>query len=390
MKLKDLILFSINNLKQQKIRTLLTIIGIIIGICSVTFLVSISFGVQNYINEIFSKMGKNTLTILPMKQFGIPPEKYFDDKIIKRIISLDCVRYYIYGFYTGGMVEYNGEKKFLPIFYTSTEYFKNYYEMSGYSLLKGDYLKKNSKKEAIVGYSAADKIFNRKIDIGDRIEINGTKFRVVGILDQVGDQQDDDTVIVPLKYAPKKDHYNFIMVYLKESVDKNEAKKEIENLMKKYFGDNFSILTSENFSKMINSILGILSLFIVGAAAISLIVGAIGISNTMHMAVLERKKEIGILKAIGAENETILAIFTLESGLLGFFGGLIGLILGYILSYIVVIFANQLGYKTLQVWFSPEFCIFILIFSFLVGIISGFIPARQASKLNPVEVLREE
>jgi len=197
-----LIIFSINNLKQQKMRTFLTILGIVIGITSVTFLVSISFGVQNYINEIVAKMGENTLTILPMKQFGVPPQKYFDDKIVKRISNLDFVKYTIYGLYTGAKVKYNGQEKFLPVFYSSLKNFDKFYEKSGYSLYEGRYLKENDKNSCIVGYDVAYKLFDKKIDIGDRIEINRTKFRVVGILDQTGSQQDDNTITPEKLFHP--------------------------------------------------------------------------------------------------------------------------------------------------------------------------------------------
>ncbi len=390
MKLFDIVHFSIKNLYQQKLRTFLTIIGIVIGIGSVVFLVSLSNSLQIYIDKLANKMGEKTLTILPIKMFGVPAQKYFDDKIIRRLENLYFVKYLLYGLYIGHNVEYNGEKKFLPVFYYSKKNFEQFFEKAGYLLTEGRYIRSNDRKVCILGFNAANKLFDKKVEIGDMIVLNGTKFRVIGILEPIGDQQDDYSVIVPLDYAPKKNYYNVISIYLKEGINKKDAEETIAKTMKRYFGDSFSILSAENIAKILNSILGTLSFFITGAAAISLIVGAIGISNTMHMAVLERKREIGILKAIGAENETILAIFTIESGFLGLIGGLIGIILGFLTAYFVCLIAQNIGFKDFTFWWSLPFSILILVFSFIVGIVSGFFPAKQAANLNPVEVLREE
>ncbi|MFA5247531.1 MAG: FtsX-like permease family protein, partial [Candidatus Micrarchaeia archaeon] len=126
-------------------------------------------------------------------------------------------------------------------------------------------------------------------------------------------------------------------------------------------------------------------------AAISLIVGAVGIMNTMYTAVLERTKEIGIMKAIGAKNSEIMVLFLIESGLLGLVGGVIGVILGYIMGKAAEVIANQmLGSSLLKLYFPPELIIGALLFSFVIGALSGMVPARQASHLRPVDALRYE
>ncbi len=137
-------------------------------------------------------------------------------------------------------------------------------------------------------------------------------------------------------------------------------------------------------------ILNIIQIFLIGIAAISLVVGGIGIMNTMYTSVLERTKEIGIMKSIGAKNSDILIIFLIESGILGLIGGLIGIILGMSFSKLIELGAKLAGYGMIQVSFPLLLILGTLLFSFLIGTISGVLPARQASKLKPVDALRYE
>ena len=154
--------------------------------------------------------------------------------------------------------------------------------------------------------------------------------------------------------------------------------------------DNFSVLTAEQLAESINSIFSVLTIFLVGVSSISLLVGAVGISNTMHMSILERRKEIGILKALGAENTTILSIFVIEAGFLGLSGGIIGTILGILIAKGIEYFAEIAGYGLIKAWLSWELILGVLVFSFVVGILSGYFPARSGAKLNPVDTLRGE
>jgi len=154
---------------------------------------------------------------------------------------------------------------------------------------------------------------------------------------------------------------------------------------------DFTILTPEELLGTFSIILNIITAFLAGIASISLVVGAIGIANTMYTSVLERTKEIGTMKAIGARNSDILKIFLIESGLLGIVGGVIGVALGMISSWTIEVYANQaLGTNLLQVSFSQYLIGGCLIFSFIVGSLAGLLPSRQASKLNPVDALRYE
>ena len=166
--------------------------------------------------------------------------------------------------------------------------------------------------------------------------------------------------------------------------------KKIEKELKQKRDDtNFQVLTAAQIVEQINNVLGIVQVVLVGIAMISLIVGAIGILNSMYTSVLERTKDIGIMKAVGARNSDILKIFLIESGLMGFVGGIFGIILGIVVALIVGEIASNSGFLLL-IKIEIPLLLFGLLFSFLVGMISGTLPAYQASKLKPVDALRYE
>ncbi len=395
MKTVDIISFAWKNMKQKRTQSLLTIIGIVIGVMAIVSLISLGYGVQNYIHEEMMKMGANKLTILPFKQFGVPPTHYFSDKEVKAIKNIKGVKEVLYGWYGGVDIEFNGEKKYVSCYYSKPSTLKEVYLDSGYDLESGRWLSDNDKYKCIIGYGTAHNMFDREIKVGDTIKIKGKKFKVVGILKQIGDQQDDDSVIIPLKVGEElfgnKDKYNFIMVTVKEGEDINKVAEDVKKALKKSLGDeDFSVLTAEQLAETVGGILGVITLFVSGVAGISLLVGAVGISNTMHMSILERRRDIGILKALGAETGDILAIFVVESGFLGLFGGIIGLILGIIFAKIVEVIAHKQGYLMVNAWISWELIIGVLLFSFVVGVVSGYFPARSGAKLNPIETLRGE
>ena len=190
-------------------------------------------------------------------------------------------------------------------------------------------------------------------------------------------------------------NYGMIGVQIKQGFDLNEIVGLTENKLRKdrhqkIGEEDFEITTPQEFLDSVNNILIVVQILLIGIATISLIVGGIGIANTMYTSVLERNREIGIMKAIGAKNKEILTIFMIESGLLGLTGGLIGLILGIIIAKGVEYGAYaSFGESILKATFSPALIIGALIFAFVLGAISGTLPAQQAAKLKPVDALRK-
>jgi len=180
-------------------------------------------------------------------------------------------------------------------------------------------------------------------------------------------------------------------VNIKEGIDINDAEKIIETeLLRSFDDEDFDILTPEQILREINTILGAVQTVVSGIAAISLIVGAIGIMNAMFTSVLERTREIGIMKAIGARNSDIAAIFLAEAGIIGTVGGLMGVAIGTVLAFSVGAAAKAFGFPLLSIKVDPVTIIVALLFSFAIGSLAGLVPAMQAANLKPVDALRYE
>ncbi len=395
MKTIDIISFAFKNIKQKKTQSLLTITGIVIGVVSIVSLISLGYGVQNYMHEEMMKIGANKLTILPMKQLGVPPSHFFTNKEVKAVKRIKGVNALVYGWFGGCDIEYSGKKAYVSYFYSNPSDMVKVYSKSGYDIEKGRWLRDNDGYKCVIGYGTAHNLFDKDIKVGDTIKIKDKKFKVVGILKQVGNQQDDNSIMMSIGVGEElfgnKGKYNFIMANINEGADINKVADDIHDALKKSFGDEeFSVMTAEQLSETVGSILGVITLFVSGVAGISLLVGAVGISNTMHMSILERRKDIGILKALGAETTDILSIFVVESGFLGLFGGVVGTILGIAIAKIAEEVAHKSGYLMVNAWLSWELIISVLLFSFIIGVVSGYFPARSGAKLNPVDTLRGE
>ena len=395
MKALDIISFAFNNIKQKKTQSLLTMIGIVIGVFAIVSLISIGYGVQEYMQGEMMKMGGNKLTILPIKQFGVPPTHFFTDKDIKAINGIKGVDSVVYGWFGGTDIEYNNEKKYVSYFYGAPNNIKEVNSGTGYDIEEGRWLSNSDTYKCIIGYGIAHDLFDRGVKIGDRIIVKDKKFKVVGIMKQIGNQQDDNSIIIPISVGEnifnKQNEYNYITVVVKDSKDIDKISNDITDTLEKSFGDTeFSVLSAEQLADTVGGVLNVLTLFISGVAGISLLVGAVGISNTTHMSILQRKKDIGILKSLGAETTDISAIFIVESGFLGLFGGIIGTIIGIIAAKIIENIAHTSGYIMVNAWISWELIVGVLMFSFMIGVISGYLPARSGAKLNPIDTLRGE
>jgi len=216
----------------------------------------------------------------------------------------------------------------------------------------------------------------------------------------VGNPEDDQNVMITESaireiYGVEND-VSAIFAKTDKGFDPGKVGEDIEDKLRKSRGvkegkEDFSVQTPEEFLNALNNILAIVNFVLIGIAGISLLVGGIGITNTMYTAVLERTKDIGIMKAIGARNSHVGAIFLIESGMLGLAGGSIGIIIGVGISQgVAYMIRESLGLKIFHAFFPWYLIVGALLFSFVVGCIAGFLPARQASKLRPVEALSYE
>ncbi len=392
MMISDYFRLAINSILHRKLRSWLTIIGIVIGVAAIIALISLSLGLKSTIEEQFEAFGADKILISP-KGFRGPgtlaeglTEK--DVEVLERIDEIEVVSP---GMALPGEVKFHEETEFPFIFGSRNS--KEILE-GGTNLEEGRYLEENDKFSVLIGSSVAEDLFDEEIRLRNKIQINGQDFKVVGILEPVGNSQDDNTIYITLddfrEIFNKEDEVGFISTKVKQGVDIPTLQKKIERELEKARDDeNFQVVTPTQILEQINQILGVIQAVLVGIAAISLLVGGIGIMNSMYTTVLERTRDIGIMKAIGAKKSDILKIFLIESGLMGLVGGAFGVILGTLISLGVAKYSTQAGFKLL-VEINLPLMLFGLLFAFVVGMISGIWPAYQASKLKPVDALRYE
>ena len=258
----------------------------------------------------------------------------------------------------------------------------------------GRQIRKGDKYVVVIGNRVANEMFDKEIRVNNRITINGKKFTVIGIQKESGNRDEDNQIATTLEAAREILNepvaVDFIITRVKVGQDVEQAAEKIKRALKRERNDeNFEVNTPKEIAEQINQILGVMQAVLVGIAAISLLVGGIGIMNSMYTSVLERTKDIGIMKSIGARNSDVLWIFILEAAMVGFVGGFFGILLGLGISLLVGEIAGQAGFPLL---IKPSFylMLFGLFFAIIVGIISGVLPAIQAAKLKPVDALRYE
>ena len=400
----DLIKYALLNVKKRKLRSGLTVLSILIGITAIYALVSFGVGLQNYVNVLAEQAGIDKLFI-QSKGIGAPGT----DENFR--ISLDDVDF---------VEKINGVQEISGIYFKTVEVKKNRQlkfvfgsgidpskidfveEAFTVGVEKGRQLKKGDFDKVVLGhnYQLEDKIFKKSVALGEKIEINDEVFEVIGFYEKIGNPQDDSNVFFTYDtfeslFPDDKDQFGFVMVKANRNVDPSLLAKRITDKLRKHKGqeegkEDFFVQTFEDALQTFNNIILILSGILVLIALVSLIVASVNTMNTMYTAVVERTKEIGIMKAVGARNRDILSIFVIESGILGAIGGLIGVILGFLISSTGGKIAAQAGFSFLQPSFPIWLTIGSILFAFFVGAASGSLPAYRASKLKPVDALRYE
>jgi len=401
---KEFVKIAIKSLRTRPIRSWLTMIGVVIGVFLIVSLMSLSEGVKGAILSQLKMMGKDLIMVFPGEisdlatTFAGGLELSEDD--IAAVEKADGVLSTVPMNYKAESMRHEGRVKTLLVNGVSLE--------EGLDVLKNDFGWKlssgnwpiSAKKEIIVGSAVPVDIFPG-MEVGDEVTINGKELEVVGILESVGSKQDDSSVTVDLELfkeiTGQTKGAKMIIAKVKPGYNTDDVVENIkENLTdtrKRVRGADtppFSVLSSEKVAGIVNSILGMIQAAIIGFASIAIIVGGIGIMNTMYMSVHERIKEIGIMKAVGAKNKTITTIFLIESGIFGLFGGAGGIILGLIFAKTIEIYFQFHPFLYLKASVGPGLILFSLVFSFLLGCVAGYLPSRSAAKMNPVEALRYE
>ncbi len=383
---------SFKDILGNKLRTFLTMLGIIIGVSAVIIMVSLVEGATSNVTSSIESMGSNLLTV-NIRSGYVNSTNALSYEDIKNLENYESVQYaspVLSGNVTSkyGTTSYDTSLQGID---TSYIYTRNYSVSSGRFIVPLDNEGRNN--IALLGADVVEELFSDASPLGEEILLNGTKFKVVGILEESGSTMggsNDDIIMVPIKTAQRfLQQSNITTIYI-QAADADSvgvAEYQLEQYFLKVFKneeDAFMIFNQSSLLETINEVTGTMAMMLGGIAAISLIVGGIGIMNIMLVSVTERTREIGIRKAIGAKRSSILKQFLIESAVVSGSGGIIGVIIGIGGSYIAGLFT---GMPTA----TPIYIILIAFgFSLLVGIFFGIYPANQAAKLKPVDALRYE
>ena len=403
--ISDYFKIAVRNMKKRKIRSFLTLIGILIAISTIFVLISVSLGLQDAVREQFRQFGTDKFFLQPRGQLAGPGTGGAVELTIKDVEIIEKtagVRGLSYWTGANAKIEFSDEIRYVTVVGIPLEKSAVFLETGFYKADEGRLLDKGDTREIMIGSQYKNNNFFKKaVHAGDKIIINGKSFKVRAVLKTVGNPFDDRLIFMPLEdfrelFPETKERVDQLAIQVNPEEDVKEVAARVDKRLLKFRGlteetRDFNILTPEEVLESFGTVLNILTAFLLSVAAISLLVGGIGIANTMFTSVLERTKEIGVMKAIGARNRDILSIFIIEAGLLGVVGGVLGIIIGIAISKSIEYIAiNHLG-TTLLKAASPLYLIIgCLAFAFLVGVISGFWPTYHAIKVRPVEALRYE
>lgn len=403
--MKSYLFLAFNNLKRRKLRAWLTILGIFIGIAAVVSLISLGQGLQAFINEQFEQVGGDKI-LIQSRVFGSPgsateEELMLTKKDLEAVLSVDGVEDAEGVITRTGLVINRKEQEIVYINGLNEKYLEIFGDIDALKIIEGRQLRDTDKSKIVVGYNHVfGNLWDKNLRIGSDLEIKGKKFEIVGVLKKQGNPADDNTVWMEKETFKELfntgDDEGIIVVKTEKGFNPErvaeDIKKELRDERNEKEGqETFSVQSFSQLLETFTNIFGVIQAVFVGIAAISLIVGGIGIMNTMYTSVLERTKEIGTMKAVGAKNSDIFKIFLFESGLLGLVGGTIGILIGIgIGKGIEYVAAIQLGSPFIRAVFGFPLIFGALAFSFLVGAASGVLPAMQAAKLKPADALRYE
>ncbi|MDO8522587.1 MAG: ABC transporter permease [bacterium] len=400
--LKNFLFLVLKSVRHRPVRSWLTIFGIVIGIMLVVIILSLGNGIKNTIKGTLQAFGSDSIIILPGKEsnplLGVLGGQKFKEMDLMDLEQIEGVKFVVPMDFGMANVEYQGEKKAVLLHAAN---WKNYTQvlesLQGIKLEEGQWPEDEITSRAVLGYVTTRDLFQKKVAVGDEIIIKSKRFIVSGTMGRIGEQMIDSVVFISLdlfrELTGSRSGAASAFVRIEPGAPIDIIAKQIRyQLSQQEVVRDFTLLTPEKAGRLAGSVLSIVELILIVVALISLVVGAVGIMNTMYTSVLERTKQIGVMKAIGASSEAILSLFLIESGLIGLVGGILGIIFGVLSAYIISSIADSFGIRGLFSFASLDFFGFavILIITFITGVISGALPARHAAKMEPAEALRYE
>jgi putative ABC transport system permease protein len=408
MNLWQAILEALESLNSNKVRSGLTILGIVIGVAAVIAMLAVGQGAQETITGSITGLGSNLLFVFPgnfEEEVRNPkPLTMGDVDAIRDPFQAPSVEAVAPALGGDGLIAYGGEQTNTEINGVTPEY----ESVRNYDLIEGEFINEEHilgrASVALLGPEIADKLFgHREGIVGETIRIDGQPFRVLGVLAPKGGGNfgsEDDVVLVPFSTAQTRlfrrtrDRVDLMLVQAVSADAVQAASEEVSNILRTRHrtdlgADDFTIFSQQDFVATAQTITGVLTIFLGGIAAISLLVGGIGIMNIMLVSVTERTREIGLRKAIGARRRDILIQFLTESSLLSLLGGVIGIGLGWLIAFVVGLIAAANDTQLVPA-VGLNAILLATVFSTAVGLFFGIYPANRAAGLEPVEALRYE
>ncbi|MFB6208489.1 MAG: ABC transporter permease [Candidatus Nanohaloarchaea archaeon] len=398
----DFFRLAVRNIRHRRKRSLLTIIGTLVGILAIVALLSIGQGLENSVQQEFQELGGDKVFITPggnsvSSRFTKSTAKLTDDDlaVIRNTRGVDEATGIIF---SSERVEYGDESEYVTVIGVPTgeSSLALLKETQNFEVVSGRFLRSSDRYNVLVTEKLAEDTFDDRIVIRSKLRLNGTNYRVIGKIQMTGNQ---GGIMMAMEAARdvtgKEEQYDRIAARISPGYEPAEVEEEIRKNLRnardvKKGAEDFSTNTASDIIDSFQSQLSLIRGFLVGLGAISLLVGGVGIMNTMYTSVTERTGEIGVMKSVGATNWQILRLFLIESGLIGLIGGLLGTALGLGISFGASrIISRQVGLQVTP-GASPQLIVGATLFSFLVGALSGFFPARKAAKMNPVDALRYE
>jgi putative ABC transport system permease protein len=404
--LSDYFKIAMKSLFKRKMRSWLTMIGIFIGIAAVVSIISLGQGLENAVGQQFQALGAQRIIVQAKGLGNGPPGANVAVPLVAK--DLQAVRSARgVDIATGRIIDTvkiqlknNQRFAYLATMPNNPKERAFINDVSNYEIAEGRDIRPGEKYKVVMGNDFLTKpLLGNELKVGETITINDKDFQIVGFYKSTGSFQVDGTVVmneaVAREILNQPDIYSVIQASVVNVKEIDLTAANIENALRrerdvKVGKENFTVQTSQQVLDSLKQILSYVTYFLIAIAAISLFVGAVGITNTMYTAVIERTKDIGIMKAIGARNSDILKMFLIESGLLGLVGGIIGVLFGMGLGKLVEFIGRTiLGTDLLSAVFSPTLIFGSLLFAFIIGAVAGTFPAVRASKMNPVDALRK-
>jgi len=414
MNIAESIRIAYHSLTANKLRSVLTMLGIIIGVAAVVTLMAIGRGAQEAVEAQIQGIGTNLLFIRPgaTQSGGVRAEAgsaqtltYEDSLALANPANAPSVALVAPQFNAGGQVVYQGQNTRTQIIGVTPEYsvVRNALVADGEFITAGHVTARST--VAVLGANVASTLFGDNPAVGQSIRINNVSFRVIGVMQPKGGTgfgNQDDVVFVPLTTAQSRlfgraqfrgqPVVSLINVQVAEANLTDRAIQEISAVLRErhrtLYEDDFQVQSQQDILNTFNQITGIFTLFLSSIAAISLVVGGIGIMNIMLVSVTERTREIGIRKAVGAKRRDILSQFLTEATILSVSGGVIGLVISALIAGLIG--GQQFGTFSLRPVITLDSILLAVTFSIAVGLFFGIYPATRAAALNPIDALRYE